>query len=109
MEQLYELLKSQPKGIILCLIYKLMMNDKFSFAELAELHVNHLEELKKCETEKLIQLRGKVITLWCDYKKNIGQNLIKLMQEAKDNGWANLTQEQIDNSKWNKNYENKSF
>ena len=26
----------------------------------------------------------------------------KVLQEAKDNGWANITQEQIDNSKWNK-------
>lgn len=102
MENLYEFLKSQSKEIVLYLIYKLMLDNKFSFAELVELHVKHLEELKKGETERLVKLRGKVIGLWCDKKKNIGKNITELMQEAKDNGWANLTQEQIDNSKWNK-------
>ena len=102
MEQLYELLKSQPKEVVLYLVYRLMMDDKFSFSELAEMHVKHVEALRKGETERLMQLRGKFIDLWCGNKKDIGQSLVKLMQEAKDNGWANISQEQIDNSKWNK-------
>ena len=47
-------------------------------------------------------LRSKVIDLWCSTKKELPSKLVSLMQEAKDNGWANITQEQIDNSKWNK-------
>jgi hypothetical protein len=102
MEQLLELLKQQPKEILQWLIFELMASGNLSFVELAELHVEHLEQLKRGETEELIKLRGRVISIWCDNKKNIGKNLITLMQEAKDKGWANLTQEQIDNSKWNK-------
>ena len=102
MEQLLEILKQQPKEILQWLIFELMASDKISFAELAELHVKHLEQLKRGETKKLITLRSKIISIWCDNKKNIGKNLVSLMQEAKDNGWANISQEQIDKSKWNK-------
>jgi len=49
-----------------------------------------------------MNLRSKVIYLWCGTKKELPSKLVSLMQEAKDNGWANITQEQIDNSKWNK-------
>ena len=102
MEQILELLKQQRKEVLSWLVLELMRDGKLSFAEIAELHVQYLEQLKKGETEELMKLRGKVVCIWCDNKKNIGKNLVSLMQEAKDKGWANLTQEQIDNSKWNK-------
>lgn len=102
MEQLLKILKGQPKEILQWIVFELMASGNLSFAELAELNVKHLEQLKKGETEELMKLRGRVISIWCDKKRNIGKNLISLMQEAKDKGWANLTQEQIDKSKWNK-------
>jgi leucyl aminopeptidase (aminopeptidase T) len=102
MEQLLKLLKEQPKEILQWLVLELMTSDKLSFAKLAELHVKHLEQLKKGETEKLMYLRSKIICMWNDRKKNIGSHLVSLMQEAKDKGWANISQEQINNSKWNK-------
>ena len=102
MEQILEILKQQRKEVIQWIVLELMRDGKLSFAEIAELHVQYLEELKKGETEELMKLRGKVISLWCDTKKNIGNNLVELMQEARDKGWANISQEQIDNSKWNK-------
>jgi len=102
MEQLLEILKHQPKEILQWIVFELMASGNLSFAELAELHVKYLEQLKKGETEELMKLRGKLISIWCDNKKNVGKNIVSLMQEAKDKGWANITQEQIDNSKWNK-------
>ena len=102
MEEILELLKKQPKEILQWLVFELMACGKLSFAELAELHVQHLEQLRKGETKELMTLRGKIISIWCDHKKDVGKNLVALMQEAKDNGWANISQEQIDNSKWNK-------
>jgi predicted HTH domain antitoxin len=102
MEHILDLLKQQRKEVIQWIVLELMRDGKLSFAEIAELHVQYLEELKKGETEELMKLRGKVISLWCDTKKNIGNNLVELMQEARDKGWANISQEQIDNSKWNK-------
>ena len=102
MEEVLKILKRQPKEILQWIVFELMASGNLSFTELAELHVKHLEQLKKGETEELVKLRGRIVSIWCDSKKNIGKNLISLMQEAKDKGWANITQEQIDNSKWNK-------
>ena len=102
MKELLEILKQQPKEVLQWIILELMASNKLSFAELAEIHVKHLEQLKKGETEELMKLRSEVISLWCGTKKELPASLVSLMQEAKDAGWANITQEQIDNSKWNK-------
>ena len=100
MEQLLELLKGQPKEILQWIVLELMRADKLSFTDIAELHVKYLEMLKKGQTEKLMHLRSQVIDLWCGTKKELPSKLVKLMQEAKDSGWANISQEQIENSKW---------
>ena len=102
MDELYKALQNLPKEVIEYYILKLMLEDKISFADLAKIHVEYLEKVKKGETDKLMKLRAKVIALWCGTKKELPSKLVSLMQEAKDNGWANITQEQIDNSKWNR-------
>ena len=102
MEQILELLKSQPKEVLQWIILELMRDDKLSFADIAQLHVKYLEMLRQGHTEKLMRLRSQVIDLWCGTKKDLHSKLVALIQEGKDNGWVNITQEQIDNSKWNK-------
>lgn len=102
MEQILELLKGQPKEVLQWIVLELMRDDKLSFADIAELHVKHLEMLKKGQTEKLMHLRSQVIDLWSGTKKALTSKLVTLMQQGKDEGWANITQEQIDNSKWSK-------
>ena len=97
-----EYLRRQPKEVIQLIIFELMKSGDISFADIAQMHVRHLEELEKGATDELMQLRGKVISLWCGTKKELPKSLVALMQEAKDNGWANVSQDQIDNSKWNK-------
>ena len=102
MDELYNQLSKLPKEYLEYFILKLMEDDKISFSDLATIHTQYLEMLKKGETKELMKLRGKLVSLWCDTKKNLGKNLIALMQEGKDNGWVNIDQEKIDNSKWNK-------
>ena len=102
MEQLLEILKGQPKEVLQWIILELMKEEKLSFADIAEAHVKYLEMLKKGQTEKLVHLRSQVIDLWSGTKKDLPNKLVTLIQEGKDNGWVNITQEQIDNSKWNK-------
>ena len=102
MEQILELLKGQPKEVLQWIVLELMRDDKLSFADIAELHVKHLEMLRKGQAEKLMHLRSQVIDLWCGTKKTLPSKLVALMQQGKDEGWANITQEQIDNSKWNR-------
>lgn len=102
MEQLLELLKQQQKEILQWLILELMRADKISFVEIAELHVQYLNKLKQGETEKLMKLRTRVIDLWCSTKKDLPKSLTALITEGMNDGWVNITQEQIDKSKWNK-------
>lgn len=102
MNEFYKHLVSLPKEILEIYILELMKDEKVSFADIANLHVKYIEELKKGNEKELMQLRGKVIGLWCGTKKEVPSKLVAMMQEAKDNGWANISQEQIDNSKWNR-------
>jgi hypothetical protein len=102
MEQILELLKQQPKEILQWIVLELMKAEKMSFADIAELHVKYLEMLRKGQSEKLMKLRYQVVSLWTGTKKDLPPKLVSLMQQGKDEGWANITQEQIDNSKWNK-------
>lgn len=102
MNEFYKHLASLPKEILEIYILELMKDEKVSFADIANLHVKYIEELKKGNEKELMQLRGKVIGLWCGTKKEMPSKLVAMMQEAKDNGWANISQEQIDNSKWNR-------
>ena len=102
MEELLELLKHQPKEILHWLILELMKAVAISFTDIAEAHNKYLQMLQKQEMEELMKLRGKVIGLWCGTKKELPKSLVTLIQEGKDKGWVNITQEQIDKSKWNK-------
>ena len=102
MEELLELLKHQPKEILHWLILELMKANAISFTDIADAHNRYLQMLQKKEMKELIQLRSKVISLWTGTKKELPKSLVVLMQEAKDNGWANISQEDIDKSKWNK-------
>ena len=102
MEQLLEILKKQPKETLQWIVLELMKDNKLSFAEIAELHVKYLEMLKKGETKELMRLRSGVISLWCGTKKDLPKSLVALITEGMNEGWVNITQEQIDNSRWNK-------
>ena len=102
MEQILEILKGQPKEVLQWLILELMKEGKLSFTDIATTHVEYLEMLKKGETERLINLRSKVIDLWCGTKKDLPKSLVTLITEGMNEGWVNITQEQIDKSKWSK-------
>ena len=102
MDTIYDILYKAPKEYLEILILDLMRAGKISFTDLANLHVEYLESLKKGETEQLMDLRSKVIDLWCGTKKELPSKLVTLVQEGMDNGWINIDQEKIDNSKWNK-------
>ena len=102
MDTIYDILYKAPKEYLEILILDLMRAGKISFTDLANLHVEYLESLKKGETEQLMDLRSKVIDLWCGTKKELPSKLVALVQEGKDNGWINIDQEKIDNSKWKK-------
>ena len=102
MEELLKLLKHQPKEILHWLILELMKTDAISFTDIADAHNKYLQMLQKKEMEELMQLRSKVISLWVGTKKELPKSLTAIITEGMNNGWVNITQEQIDKSKWNK-------
>lgn len=102
MEDLLELLKHQPKEILHWMILELMKVDAISFTDIADAHIEYLQMLQRKEREELMLLRTKVINLWTGTKKELPESLTALITEGMNNGWVNITQEQIDKSKWNK-------
>lgn len=102
MKEILELLKQQPKEILQWIVLELMKEGKLSFTDIAETHVKYLEMLRRGESEKLMHIRSKVIALWCGTKKDLPKSLVALITEGMNEGWVNITQEQIDNSRWNK-------
>ena len=102
MEELLEMLKHQPKEILHWMILELMKVDAISFTDIADAHIEYLQMLNKKEREELMLLRGKVISLWTGTKKELPKSLTALITEGMNNGWVNITQEQIGKSKWNK-------
>ena len=102
MDKLLEILKHQRKEVLHWLILELMRANSISFTDIAEAHNEYLQMLQKQEMEELMKLRGKVIGLWCGTKKDLPKSLVALITEGMNNGWVNITQEQIDKSKWNR-------
>lgn len=104
---IYKLLSELPKEVLDYLILNLMKDDKIKFTDLAVIHEEYIQSIKKNQSKEFMELRSKVIDLWCGYKYEIPSKLIDLMKEFKEKGWANLSQEKIDNSKWNKTKDKK--
>lgn len=101
-DEIYKALVTLPKEVLEYFILMLMKDNKISFSDIAVLHADYIKSLLNLNTEELVKLHSKIIDLWCGTKKDLPNKLVKLMQEGKDNGWANITQEKIENSKWNK-------
>lgn len=99
MEQLLEYLKRLPKDILHRLVYELMVDNKISYHELMDLHIQNMERLQKAETEAYFRLQAKVMTMWCDTKKNLQKNLKETIKLLMDEGKVNITQEKFDKYK----------
>lgn len=96
MEELFKTLKSIPKEYLLLIIHELMKDDKLSFADLAKVHNDYLEELRTKQNREYDNLRVKVISLWCEKKKYRNDRLKEIMHYLLDLGEVNTTHEEID-------------
>lgn len=99
MEQLLEYLKRLPKDILHRLVYELMVDNKISYHELMDMHIQNMERLRKGETEAYFRLQAKVMTMWCDTKKNLQKNLKETIKLLMDEGRVSITQEKFDKYK----------
>lgn len=101
-EKLYNQFKSLPKEVILYFILKLMKDNKVSFSDVAVKHSEYIQSLRRRELEDFMNVRADIISMWCGNKKDIDKSLVELMTKFKNEGWANITEDQINSSKWNK-------
>lgn len=96
MNTIIEIIKKLPKEVLLYVILDLMQEGKITFHEISEMHIEHLEQLKKAESDAFRELQKKVMTLWCGYKKNTKKNLKDIMRYLHDKGTINITLDEID-------------
>lgn len=92
--KILEALKQYPKEMILSIIYQLIMSKTITFADIVMLHTEHLESLERAESEKLVQLRSKIIHVYTDNKKNMVENINNIIRDAYNEGWANLSEKE---------------
>lgn len=95
-EEYLNLLKKLPKEYILIIIHELMKDNKLSFADLAKVHNDYIEELRTKQNMEYDNLRVKIISLWCEKKKYRNDRLKEIMHYLKDRGEVNTTHEEID-------------
>ena len=105
-EYLLKTLKQLPKPFLNDLIYQLMVDGCVTYHELMDMHIQNLKRMEKAETEAYFRLQAKVVHLWCDYKKNIPDNINDIKLHLYNEGRINLSEHDIEElSKWKeKNY-----
>jgi len=99
MEELYNKLKGLDKNTLQVLILMLMEDGVLEYSDITEVYVEHLKELRKGCSDAYNRLQGKVLTMWCDHKKNRTENLKDIMRMLVEEGRVNMTLEQIDKHK----------
>lgn len=92
--KILEVLKQYPKEMVLSIIYQLIMSKTITFADIVVLHTKHLEQLERAESEKLVQLRSKIIHVYTDKKQNMTENIKSIIRDAYNEGWANLSEKE---------------
>lgn len=96
MEAIVEYLKILPHEMLLVVVYQLMEDNKITYHEIMDMHVQNLERMRKGETDAYYRLQAEVMNMWSDYKKYLPKNLKSAIQLLKDEGRVNIPQEKID-------------
>lgn len=99
--KILEVLKQYPKEMVLSIIYQLIMSKTITFADITEIHIEHLEQLERAESEKLMKLRSEVIHVYTDHKKNMSENINNIIRNAYNEGWVNLSEKDLEKLKLN--------
>jgi len=99
MNELIELLKSQPKEVIQGIILLLMKDGVISYEDITSVYIQYLEGLRKLTNENYFALQTKVVEMWAGKKKDRTDSLKAIMKYLKDKGRINITDEQIEKHK----------
>lgn len=99
MGEIIKYLSTLNKDVLLYIIYELMKDDKISYHDITTLHIENMERLRKGETEAYFRLQARVMTMWCDTKKNLQKNLKETIKLLMDEGRVNITEEKFNKYK----------
>lgn len=64
-----------------------------------DMHIQNLERMRKGETEAYFRLQARVMTMWCDTKKNLPKNLKETVRLLMDEGRVNIAEEKFEKYK----------
>lgn len=70
MDEILKTLKSLPKELLEWIIFQLMLDGKIEYHDLTEMHIKHLDALKRGQSEHYDKLRAMIVSMHCDAKKN---------------------------------------
>lgn len=99
LKELYNALSGCSREEIVLIIMKLMKENKIGYQDITTAYTKWLEYLKENVSEDYEQLKGHVITMWCEGEKNMVKNLKDTMHHLVDKKRINETHEGI-NSKF---------
>ena len=99
MEELLDLLKKQPKEVLLWIVFELMKDQKLSYEEITQAYIEYLDMLRKETSEAYLELQSKIVTMWSGYKKDRDKELKNIMHYLLDKGRINTTHEKINKHK----------
>lgn len=96
MESLLNALKKLPKEFLQAIILELMKSESISYEDITKAYVEHLNMLRKGQSEAYLELQSKVVAMWGGKKKDRDKALKDIMHDLLDKGRINTTYEEID-------------
>lgn len=99
MKEILKALKALPKEYLQVIILELMKDQKISYEDITKAYVEYLDMLRKGQSEAYLELQSKIVTMWCEKKKDRDKNLKGIMHHLLDKGRINTTHEDIDKHK----------
>ena len=99
MNELLKTLKALPKEYLQIIILELMKDQKISYEDITQAHVEYLDMLLKGTSEKFLTLQSKLVSMYNGNVKDRKGKLKDTMHWLLDNGSINTTHEDIDKHK----------
>lgn len=89
-------LRRLPAPLLKHYVYTLMLEGKITYHDLMDMHIKHLEAMRRGASKEYDKLSSMVVKMFCDTKKNYNSNLKEIMHYLRDRGCANVTHDEID-------------
>lgn len=96
MDEIFTTLKSLPKELLEWIIFQLMLDGKIEYHDLTDMHIRHLETLRKGQSEHYRALVHQITEMHLDGKGKLKKNMGGILRYLRTQGEINITHEEID-------------